>query len=70
MSEDGMKVREKAETRFEEWYNEGIKDSDIPLEFAGPQGKKALNRSFHAGCAHIVFEMVHAMLAKKVGNQP
>jgi len=69
MTNDLRKQKADAEARFEEWYVDAVKSGDIPLEFAGAQGKKVLNSAFHCGCGHIVFTMLKLILDKKLGEK-
>lgn len=64
----GEEVKKRADEYFNSWYVRGVKSGDIPLEFAGVQGKKLLNDAFHCGCGHVVFELISTMLKAKVGD--
>ena len=65
MSSDDLNIRDEAEKAFDEYFVDGLKRNEIPLEFAGEIGRKTLFDAFNRGCGHVTFMLLKKMLESK-----
>lgn len=51
--------------KFAQFYDDGLKEGRIPLEFGGPQGRDVLENTFMYGIACVMIDMLLGSMSKK-----